>query len=223
MKPILLICIFSLMVSGQSVAAKQKMTEPRSEIGSFTEAASGLQSMLCLNHTLDLALEQLYIPACIREEPFCLPRITQIGNFAGFQCDTNWLPRVKEFTGNYRKPSLLVPLKKYIETDTAADIRVHYVKLLKDSSHYYCNPDEINEYCTTLFKTKLTTVIQLLNETHRFFPKAIETTLLLAEAYEQAGDKYMSRQMYEETLALKPDHTVTYIVLKKIASLTKQD
>lgn len=239
MKLTLFICFFTLMVSGQSVAAKLEMADTMLKTYNYSEAASIMQSVIsdaslsaedrffaasvfCLNRQFTLAIQELY--KVVRSgESFEPGRIIHNKDFAALQQDANWPELVKELTLRYQKASLLVALKKYIETDTVADIRAYYGKLLKDSSHYNYNLAEINEYSITLCKTKLTLALQLLNETHRFFPKDMETTMLLAEAYEQAGDKYMARQIYEETLALKPDGTLTYILLKRIASLTKQD
>lgn len=239
MKRILFICLLTLRLSGQSVAANPEKAASILQTYNCTEANPAMQwlipetslpGMNQLSEASVYSLNRQSDPALLQAPKFLRSKETgenlrniQNRNFAAIQQDTSGSEWVKDIPLRHRKVSLLVALKKYIEKDTTADIRAYYGKLLKDTSHFYCNLTEINEYSTALCKTGLTIALQILNETHRFFPKDIETTQLLAEAYEQAGDTYLARQVYEETLALKPDGTLTYIILKKIASLIKQD
>ena len=119
--------------------------------------------------------------------------------------------------------SAVQEIRRTLSTNKSTDIHTLFQKLINDSSHYYFNVTEINDYATSLLKQQLPLAISILNETLRSFPKSIETAVLLGEAYEQAGDKYLARQVYEEALLMKPDPTMTYILLKKVSLLVKID
>jgi predicted Zn-dependent protease len=114
-------------------------------------------------------------------------------------------------------------IRRSVSTNRLVDIHVLFEKLVSDSSHFYFNVDELTDYASTLIKQQVQTAIRILNETLRLFPKSIETAVLLGEAYEETGNRYLARQVYEEAMALKPDPTLTYILLKKLSLLISID
>lgn len=114
-------------------------------------------------------------------------------------------------------------IRRVVSTNRLVDIHALFEKLLSDSSHFYFNVDELTDYAGTLIKPQVQTAIRILNETLRLFPKSIETAVLLGETYEESGNRYMARQVYEEAMALKPDPTLTYILLKKLSLLISID
>lgn len=110
-------------------------------------------------------------------------------------------------------------IRRSVSTNRSVDIHALFEKLVSDSSHFYFNADELNDYAGTLIKQQAQTAIRVLNETHRLFPKSAETVVLLGEAYEETGNRYLARQVYEEALAMKPDPTMTYMLLKRVSLL----
>ncbi len=178
-----------------------------------------IASVYSLDHQPDKAI--FYLKQLLdTKDTETVKMIRENKDLTNLHSDKRWDDLINE---KQQKTAALTEIKKVLQKDSSVNLHAIIEKMFLDSSHYSFDIDKINSFAQSLFKTQLPVSIRLLNEVNRFFPGNIETGMLLGEAYEQSGDRLMARQLYEETLLLKPDATTTYILLKKISILQHMD
>lgn len=238
MKTLILILSLQMAAYGQTIPEKLNQAEIMLNTANYHEAALIIGSMIpdsslsiethlfaasvfCLDGQFDRAFAALFF--ITRKKGYHnMHELSSNSDLNGLHADKRWEMLLLEIR-NQQKLSALAELKRNILADSVEQIQILYEKMIKDSAHYFFDIDEIDDYARSLFNGKIKIAITILNANHRYFSKHAETAILLGEAYEISGDKYMARQSYEEALALQPDATDTYILLKKIAVLTRSD